>query len=122
MRPSLLCAPLALLVCVSLGDADLVVPRPYGREERVAPLSTRSYLAEFKTDEPAKVQLSGGGNSSLGLYVFDAHGNCLKWDDLTTPRACDELLLEWIPSAGGRCAVAVHNGGLDVNEYTLAMR
>src|SRR5438128_8116454 len=102
MRPTLICAPLALLVCVSLGSADLVEPRKYNREERIAPLSTRSYLLEFKLAEPAKVQLSGSGVSSLGLYVFDAQGNCLALDDLTTPQTCDELGVEWIPSGAGR--------------------
>jgi hypothetical protein len=122
MRPSLLLAPVALLVYVSLGSADLVEPRKFDPKEQLLPMTARSYLGAFKADERAEALVSGNGQSCLGLYVFDANGQCVAIDDLTATKSCDDLGVEWVPNAAGRYCVVVRNAGLDVNPYRLAIR
>jgi hypothetical protein len=114
---------LTLLLCVSLGSADLLKPQPASPKERIMAQAAKSYSGVFKSDESAAVQLFGDGHSSLLLYVFDARGNCVAWDDnITRAQFCDELGAEWIAEAAGRYTVDVRNVGLDMHEFTLAIR
>ena len=126
MRTTAVSSMLILFLCVSFGSADLVKPQPASpkdRPERITAQSGRTYSGVFKSDEPAGVQLFGDGHSSLLLYVFDARGNCVAWDDnITRAQFCDELGAEWIADAPGRYAIDVRNVGLDVHEFTLAIR
>jgi hypothetical protein len=122
MRPTLLLVPLALLVCVSLGSADLVDGRKFEPKEQILPMTARSTIAAFKADEAAQALVSGNGQACLGLYVFDANGNCVALDDQTAPQSCDDLGVEWIPNAASRYSVVVRNAGLEMNPYRLAIR
>lgn len=122
MRSILAFGLVALFLCVSVGSADLREPRLFQPEERIPPMSARSYFGLYKADEPAQAQVSGIGASCLGLYVFDADGNCVALDDVTTPQSCDELGVQWIANATGRYSVEVRNAGLDMTKYSLAIR
>ncbi len=122
MRPILIFAPLALLVSVSLSSADLVEPRTFDRKAIMPPATARSLMAAFKADEPAQALISGDGQACLGLYVFDADGNCVAMDDRTAARSCDDLGVEWIPNAAGRYSVVIRNAGFEMNPYRLAIR
>ncbi len=122
MRLILLHAPLALLVCVSLGSADRVEPQKFEPKELILPMAARSYSAALKADEPAQALVSGNGQACLGLYVFDANGNCVALDDRTAPQSCDDLGVEWIPITAGRYSAVVRNAGFDVNPYRFAIR
>jgi hypothetical protein len=122
MRKILALSVLTALFCVSLGSADLVTPRKLDPNEKIAPMSVRSYVAAFKASERARAIVSGRGQTCMGLYVFDAQGNCLAKDDMTVPKVCDDLNVEWIPPVEGRCSVEIRNLGHDVNEYQLNIR
>ena len=123
MRAIAVSRMLILFLCVSFGSADLVKPLPAAPKERIMAQSARSYSGVFKSDEPAGVQLFGDGHSSLLIYVFDARGNCVAWDDnITRAQFCDELGAEWIADAQGRYSVDVRNVGLDIHDFTLAIR
>jgi len=43
------------------------------------------------------VIVSGSYASVLGVYVFDAQGNCVARDDMSEPQTADDLITEWIP-------------------------
>jgi hypothetical protein len=122
MRLTLMATLLALLVCVSFGSADRVEPKKFEPKEQILPMTARSYIAAFKADEPAEAIVSGNGQACLGLYVFDADGNCVAMDDWTAPQSCDDLGVQWIPNAAARYSVVVRNAGPDVNPYRLAIR
>ena len=83
---------------------------------------TRDYVDTFKKNERALAIVSGGGDSRMGLYVFDRHGNCLAKDDLSSATTGDDLIVEWYPSEEGRCCVAVRNSGFEANTYRMALR
>lgn len=115
---------LALLVCVSLGSADLISPR---KREEVADIRGGTVLSysdgTFEALKPAKAIALGGGRSCLGLYVFDAHGNCVARDDFSTEsRTADDVWVEWIPITRARYDIEMRNAGNESNEYQLAIR
>src|SRR5689334_1162504 len=71
-------------------------------------LFSQVYSAEFKGGERACVIALGNGRTYLGLYVYDAHGNCIAWDDEGRPRSrpgqtstVDDLAVDWFPAASG---------------------
>jgi hypothetical protein len=122
MRIVLAASLIAILACVSFSSADLVTPKKLGHGERILGMSTRATLEKFKADEWASVVVSGVGEACLGLYVFDARGNCVAHDDFTSPQASDDLTVEWIPADTTMFSVEVRNAGIGMDMYDLALR
>lgn len=116
------CSALTVLLCVSLGSADLVKPRMAETKQTLAAGMTRSYVDAFKKNERALAIASGAGHSCMGLYVFDSHGNCLAKDDLSAPATADDLIVAWYPAEEGRYSVDVRNAGFEANKYQIALR
>jgi hypothetical protein len=70
----------------------------------------------------ARVIVVGKGAAYLGLYVFDAHGNCVASDDDVTRRTRDDAYVEWIPPRSGPYAIAVKSLGRAENEFLMTVR
>src|SRR5262245_4291003 len=111
MRTILAGSVAIILVCVSLAGADLVTPRKREVEQKILPFSLRVYTEAFKKNEMARVIASGAGESCLGLYVFDAQGNCVARDDFSDARTADDLFADWIPAEQERFSVEIRNAG-----------
>lgn len=122
MRIIMACSVLTVLLCVSLGSADLVKPREPEKEIVLPAGLTRSYVDAFKKNERTLVIVNGVGACPMGLYVFDEHGNCLAKDDFSSPKTADDLIVQWYPSEQGRYSVDLRNAGFDSNEYQIALR
>jgi hypothetical protein len=112
----------AVLACVSLGNADLVFPRERQVKQDIPGLRLRSYIDTFKANERALVIVSGNYQSCLGVYVFDAQGNCVAKDDLSSPQTADDLATEWIPPEQARYSVEVRNAGVMPNSFEIGLR
>jgi hypothetical protein len=125
----------ALLLFVPVSSADLLKPQPYALEQKIPIMISRSHRLQFKPNESALVQAYGSGSSTLLLYVFDASGNCVAWDDnVTDPQYCDEVGTEWIANNDGRYNVEIRNVGifcsidspngpvLGIHKYSMAVR
>jgi hypothetical protein len=112
----------ALLGFVSIGGADLVTPREVPPDQVVMPFGTRAYLETFKANVPAKAEIFGRGESCLALYVFDAEGNCVARDDVSSPITADDAWVEWVPPTAQRYSVEVRNAGGTRNIYQLFLR
>ena len=114
---------LLALLCVSIGNADLLKPQKFSAEQKIASMSIRAYARQFKPNESALAHVYGNGNSSLTLYVFDPQGNCVAWDDnITDPQYCDELAAEWISDSLGRYSVEIRNVGTSPHTFTIGIR
>jgi hypothetical protein len=113
---------LAVLLCVSIGSADLVMPRQRDVEQKLAGQRRRSYVESFKANERASVLVSGDGQSCLSVHIFDADGNCVAFDDNTEPKTADDLIAEWIPEEQARYSIEVRNSGTAANQFELAVR
>lgn len=122
MRKLLVGSLLGMLLCVSIGSADLVAPRKFGAKENIPGLGIRSTIERFKANEPASVIISGDGDTCLGLYIFDGNGNCVAKDDFTSPHSSDDLAVEWIPPETAPYAIEVRNAGITFNAYEFAVR
>ena len=122
MRIVVACSMLTLLLCVSLGSADLVKSRKEKGDAGLPGGMTDAYVHTFKKNERAVAVASGNGRSCLGLYVFDARGNCLAKDDHSPPATADDLIVNWLPAESGRYAVELRNAGFDNNTYEIALR
>jgi hypothetical protein len=75
---------------------------------------TDQFVMKFEGGEPAAVQISGDGDSTLDLYVYDENGN----------RVCaavgrgDDAVCRWNPKWTGPFTVRVVNRGV-ANEYSI---
>ena len=130
MRKIVASSLVGLLLCVSLGSADLVAPRSALPKERISSFSLRAYTETFKPNEECSVIVSGDGSAILALYVFDRDGNCVFKDDVPTPESSDDLAARWMPTTGGRYSLEVRNAGpaiwrsgeIDITTYKLYIR
>jgi hypothetical protein len=80
----------------------------------VEPYETRSAKIEFVGTEKAAVACMGNHKTYLGLYVYDANGNCVAWDDLVATKGrspTDGLAVEWYPPETATYNVEVVNFG-----------
>lgn len=75
---------------------------------------TDQFVMKFEGGEPAAIQISGDGDSTLDLYVYDENGN----------RVCaavgrgDDAICRWNPKWSGPFTVRVVNRGM-ANEYSI---
>ncbi len=122
MRKIMACSAFMLLLCVSLGSADLVKPRMGEIKQTLPAGMTRSYVDTFKKNERAEAIASGAGATCMGLYVFDSQGNCLAADDYSAPVTADDLIVAWYPTEQGRYCVDLRNAGFESNQYQIVLR
>lgn len=122
MKAKITWAASAVLLCVATLNAELVLPRPRITGQNIGGFRLHSYVETFKPNERALVIASGEFRSCLGVYVFDAQGNCVAKDDGGAPKAADDLVTEWIPEGDARYSIEVRNAGYSANEYQIAIR
>ncbi len=119
---------LARAKTLAVGRADLVavaddVSKSVARGAVGGPKSSRTvvkggftdqFVMKFEGGEPAAIQISGDGDSTLDLYVFDENGN----------RVCaavgrgDDAICRWNPKWSGPFTVRIVNRGI-ANEYSI---
>jgi hypothetical protein len=85
-------------------------------------LSNKTYSLQFKGGERAVAEALGNGLSYLGLYVYDAQGNCIAWDDQAPAQTRDDLGVEWYPLQTGAYMVEIRNAGTRVNNCKIIVR
>jgi hypothetical protein len=75
---------------------------------------TDTFQVAFEGEEPARVLVSGDGDSDLDLYVYDENGNQICKDDDYS----DDMICGWTPAWTGKFSIKVRNRGI-ANEYIL---
>lgn len=76
--------------------------------------SRDSYKVTFREGEPARVLVSGDGDSDLDLFIYDENGNLVCKDDDAT----DDMICGWTPRWTGRFTIRIVNLGV-ANEYII---
>lgn len=114
------CGILALLV----GGWALGSPqRPVAdRQEDIIPQQVHTWIHKHEGGQKSWVAISGTGVCSLGLYVYDQHGNCVARDDFAGLEVRDDLAAAWRVPTTGEYAIEVHNLGLVANTYDMAVK
>jgi hypothetical protein len=87
---------------------------PRTHRDTVRSRATDSYRITFRGGEPARVMVSGDGDSDLDLFVYDENGNLVCKDDDGT----DQMICAWNPRWTGPFTIRIRNLGI-VNEYVL---
>ena len=124
-RMWLLGAPLLFLFAHLAGGAPV---RPFAEGEKghrqvpMEPFSGRTFSVLCKAKERTAVIIYGQGTSPMAAYVFDSHGNCVAWDDLSLSTMPDDLALEWYPPTEQTYEVEVRNLGRKENRPEIAIR
>ncbi|MBI3406878.1 MAG: hypothetical protein HY040_00795 [Planctomycetes bacterium] len=107
-----------LLVTCSGGGGPI---RPHPPEFIEVPgYYVASVAEDFAGGVRANVIVSGNMQAYLGVYVFDALGNCVAWDDFGNRATYDDLNAEWYPPVAGRYGIDVYNFGRFESQAELA--
>lgn len=77
--------------------------------------STDSYTIKFAGNRLAEVFVSGDGDTDLDLYVYDANGNLIVYDNDYT----DDCYVCWTPAWTGSFTIKIKNRGNVYNRYVL---
>jgi hypothetical protein len=105
------------------GDARSGPVAPFPTEESdMLPVSSRNFTLEFRGGKRAVALAIGDKQTYMGLYIYDAQGNCVAWDDQGNFIACDVLFVDWTPAQNGFYTIEVHNAGYQKNKCRLLVR
>ena len=91
------------------------VDGPTTHYDRVAAYRSDVYWVRFRGGEFAAINVSGDATTDLDLYVYDANGNLIEFDEDAT----DECLVSWTPRWTGSFRVVIVNRGPVYNDYML---
>jgi hypothetical protein len=111
----------ALLALVGSGSAGPTTPFSVQTID-IPALGGKVFSLEWEGNQRASALALGNGNTYLGLYVYDRHGNCVAWDDEGMPQTCDDLAVQWHPREKSAFMIEVHNCGLVVNNCKVVLR
>jgi hypothetical protein len=87
---------------------------PAGARTVVRSRDVDSFRVTFRGGVPARVDVSGDGDSDLDLFIYDQYGNRVCTDDDAT----DQLICGWTPRETGPFTIRVRNLGV-ANEYVI---
>ena len=127
MRMLLMLGGLAILLATHLGCET---PPQERRAKKVDgfrkvdfdPLSYTTTSQRCQANERTSVIVYGQGTSPLGVYVYDAHGNCVARDDLSLGRVTDDLAAAWQAPREEFYDIEIYNFGRKPNTAELAIR
>ena len=124
MRSRILCSGLMIVLAgAALGPGAPLDPKTRAVEGKVEPYREVSYERSFQAGIPARViALGKAAEGYLGLYVFDAHGNCVARDDEVTTRTVDDTAVEWVPAQTGPYTIQVNALGKHPVEFLMTVR
>jgi hypothetical protein len=106
---------LALADDVAAGGSRGALEGPARGVYVVAPFDTDTVRISFRAGEPARVLVSGDGDSDLDLYILDENGNQICKDDDAT----DDMVCGWTPRYTGQFAIRIVNRGVANRYWTI---
>jgi hypothetical protein len=77
--------------------------------------STDTYQLTFRAGQLAEIGVSGDGDTDLDLYVYDANGNLIAYDEGYS----DDCFVNWVPKWTGAYTIKVVNRGRVYNQYAI---
>jgi hypothetical protein len=107
-------------LCAAWMQAEPVQPVS-PQEVKIPPFAQDSQVLLFAASKPASVVVAGSRAGFLGLYVFDRHGNCVAWDDVSRANR-DALGVDWIPSLQDSYGITIANLSRASNKCVVLIR
>jgi hypothetical protein len=121
MKRGIWLGPVVLVAAASVALTAPLTPHPPLKVELPA-LASRYFPVSFEGGQRAIAIASGNFSSPLGLYVYDAHGNCVARDEALEFEGRDDLAAEWFPPETAAYTIEVRNAGLQPNPARLVLR
>jgi hypothetical protein len=120
-----------IVICLSASWVySTTVPRTAPLQGiRLPAYASQNFEIVFQGEQRAAAVCIGGGNSLLGIYVFDQHGNCLAREDQVSLRPFrnpeltyypDDVGVVWYPLETAAQTVEIVNFGSLPNRCELA--
>jgi len=125
MRSSLFIGSVAIFLLARLAGGSPVEPfedTKGHRDASLEPFSALRFTVKCKARERTCAIVYGFGKAPMGIYVFDAHGNCVAHDDEAHTLISDDLATEWHPATEETYVIEVHNLGRKNNNAEIAIR
>ena len=85
--------------------------------DQVSARTTDTYRIACRGGEQIRIQVRGDHDTDLDLYIYDASGNLLAWDDDLT----DLCIVRFTPATMGEFIIRIVNRGWVYNEYLLTV-
>lgn len=76
----------------------------------------------LKGMEETRVIASGRKRLYQGLYVYDAHGNCVAWDDYGGTKVPEDTAVIFVPPADGTYTVVIRSFFPEPNTVRVVVR
>jgi hypothetical protein len=85
---------------------------------KLRPGDVTHYSSRCEPGRPVHAVVTGSGASPLGVYVYNAAGQCVAYDDDLTGNLVDDRIVAWTPTDTGRYELEIRNlgGGLNLVE------
>src|SRR5438105_14667805 len=125
MRTCPLLGAIVLLVLTGFAGGGPVQPFDDNdgfRQLAFEPFSGQSFTIACRAKERTCAIVYGFGSGPMAVYVFDAHGNCVAWDDVAQTLVSDDLATEWYPPTADTYVVEFRNLGRKQNNAEIAIR
>jgi hypothetical protein len=130
MKHWLWLALVALFLAAPWANTSPTLPTKPALEVRFAPYSAQLFLIACNGGGErtcAIVATNPGERAVLGLYAYDAHGNCVARDEFNEVgskgrTAFDQVSVEWFPQAAATYTVEVRNMSGNSCTTQLAIR
>ena len=74
--------------------------------------AVKRYSSTCQPGRLAQVVVSGDGMAPLLVYVYDAVGNCVAWDDESVGSWSDDRVVPFTPTSRRPYEVEIRNGGI----------
>ncbi|MCI0459635.1 MAG: hypothetical protein L0Z62_22015 [Gemmataceae bacterium] len=112
-----------LLVGATLGTGAPLDPTTPTLTFKIDPYTAHNFTRQFDGGRKAVAAALGEGTGGfLVLYVYDAHGNCVGWDDTVNHSTRDDLAVSWLPARSSTHTIEVKSLGRLENEVRLVVR
>jgi hypothetical protein len=89
---------------------------PREQWDKVSANSALTYQLAFTAGRLAEIVVSGDGDTDLDLYVYDANGNLIEFDE----NYSDDCYVSWVPRWTGAYTIQIVNRGRVYNQFVIA--
>jgi hypothetical protein len=89
---------------------------------QLSPGEATHYASRCDPGRPVQAVVTGRGASPLGVYVYNAVGQCVAHDDDLTGNLVDDRIVAWTPTNTGPYELEIRNLGGALNIVEAVFR
>lgn len=89
---------------------------------KVRPGEAVHYASRCEPGRPVQAVVTGSGAAPLGVYVYNAAGQCVAYDDDVAGNLVDDRIVAWTPTDAGAYDLEIRNLGGVLNIVEAVFR